>query len=468
MLYDLNSDPLKNIDYDICIVGSGPAAFASINKITNKRILMLEAGSDEIDALSQEQYEGEITKDNYHDLTTSRLRYLGGTSGHWGGWCKPMDNFDFIKRNYVDHSGWPIKKNDLDKYLDEACNLLEIENDFNFSKFENKIFSETKYQFSDVRYGSKKKKFLINSKNVDCYLNANLYNAIINNSKIENLIIKNYNKKEFKVKAKIFIFAMGGIENSRFLNWIIQKNSIKTNLPIGNYWMEHPNLNMGHIILKKNDYINIKTTQKRYFYSLNQETKIKNKLLNGNICITSKLNENSNLYKKIIYEMKCNFLYPDNVQCINRLNFHGEQQPNFNSKVTLSKKKRDFFDIPNSELHWEKTQFDLLSCQKTILEFKNFIINNNIGSLRLKNWIFDNPSRYFNQARGGNHHMGGTRMSDNKNEGVVDVNCKFHLFQNLFIAGSSVFPTSGEANPTFTITKLSLKLRDHLKKIFRS
>ena len=55
MLYNLNSDPLKNIDYDICVVGSGPAAFASINKITDKRILMLEAGSDEIDALSQEQ-----------------------------------------------------------------------------------------------------------------------------------------------------------------------------------------------------------------------------------------------------------------------------------------------------------------------------------------------------------------------------------------------------------------------------
>ena len=53
--------------------------------------------------------EGVITKDNYHDLTTSRLRHLG-TSGHWGGWCKPMDNFDFIKRNYVDHSGWPLKK----------------------------------------------------------------------------------------------------------------------------------------------------------------------------------------------------------------------------------------------------------------------------------------------------------------------------------------------------------------------
>ena len=55
----------------------------------------------------------------------------------------------------------------------------------------------------------KKKKFLENSKNVHCYLNANLYNAIIENSKIKKLIIKNYKKENFFVKAKIFVFAMG-------------------------------------------------------------------------------------------------------------------------------------------------------------------------------------------------------------------------------------------------------------------
>ena len=128
------------------------------------------------------------------------------------------------------------------------------------------------------------------------------------------------------------------------------------------------------------------------------------------------------------------------------------------------KKKRDFFGIPISELHWEKTQFDLLSCQKTILEFKNFIIENNIGSLRLKNWIFDNPDRYFNQARGGNHHMGGTRMSDNKNEGVVDVNCKFSFISKFIYCWFFSFFNFRRSRSTFTITKLALRLRDHLKK----
>lgn len=467
MIFDLNKTPINETNYDICVIGSGPAAFASINEIKNKKIIILEAGGKEIDSLSQEQYEGDIKEDDYYDLTTCRLRCLGGTSGLWGGWCKPLDNFDFKKRTYVKDSGWPIERNSLSKYFNESCNLLEIENDFNKTRINDKNFLETRYQFSKVRYGEKKKKFLENSKNVHCYLNANLYNAIIENSKIKKLIIKNYKKENFFVKAKIFVFAMGGIENSRLTKWIIEKNSINSTIPIGNYWMEHPNLSLGHIVLNKdNNLISINRKQKRFFFSLTDEYKIKNRLLNGNIVITTKLNENSNLYKKIVFELKCNTnILPSNIQCINKLNFHGEQEPNYKSKITLSRKKKDYFGIPKSELHWKKTKLDLESCQKTIEKFKDFITTSNIGSLRLKNWIFKDSNKFFKEPRGGNHHMGGTRMSTNLENGVVDENCRFHLLNNLFFAGSSIFPTSGEANPTFTITNLGLRLRDHIVKI---
>lgn len=46
--------------------------------------------------------------------------------------------------------------------------------------------------------------------------------------------------------------------------------------------------------------------------------------------------------------------------------------------------------------------------------------------------------------------------------GVVDPDCRVHGTENLFIAGSSVFPTSGFANPTFTIVALAIRLADHL------
>jgi choline dehydrogenase-like flavoprotein len=61
------------------------------------------------------------------------------------------------------------------------------------------------------------------------------------------------------------------------------------------------------------------------------------------------------------------------------------------------------------------------------------------------------------------HHMGTTRMHGSPRRGVVDPNCQVHGVKNLFVAGSSVFPTSGFANPTLTIVALSLRLADHIK-----
>ena len=68
------------------------------------------------------------------------------------------------------------------------------------------------------------------------------------------------------------------------------------------------------------------------------------------------------------------------------------------------------------------------------------------------------------QLWSGAHHLGGTRMSNNSSNGVVDKNLKVFGFNNLYVAGSSVFPTSGLANPTLTIVALSLKLADHIKR----
>jgi choline dehydrogenase-like flavoprotein len=61
------------------------------------------------------------------------------------------------------------------------------------------------------------------------------------------------------------------------------------------------------------------------------------------------------------------------------------------------------------------------------------------------------------------HHMGTTRMGEDPETSVVDTDCRVHGVDNVFAAGASVFPTSGCANPTFTIVALSIRLAEHLK-----
>ena len=67
------------------------------------------------------------------------------------------------------------------------------------------------------------------------------------------------------------------------------------------------------------------------------------------------------------------------------------------------------------------------------------------------------------QVHGTSHHLGTTRMSADPQQGVVDRECRVHGLENLYVAGSSVFPTGGWAFPTFTIVALSLRLAEHLR-----
>ena len=65
------------------------------------------------------------------------------------------------------------------------------------------------------------------------------------------------------------------------------------------------------------------------------------------------------------------------------------------------------------------------------------------------------------------HHMGTTRMHDSPLHGVVDRNCRVHGMSNLYLAGSSVFPTAGANFPTITLAALTFRLAAHIERELR-
>ena len=69
------------------------------------------------------------------------------------------------------------------------------------------------------------------------------------------------------------------------------------------------------------------------------------------------------------------------------------------------------------------------------------------------------------RASDGYHQLGTTRMKSSPREGIVDTDCRVHGVNNLFVASSSIFPTSGHANPTFATVSLAVRLADHLGRI---
>jgi len=114
--------------YDVCIAGGGVAGITLTIYLARRgvSVLLLEAGGLEPETESQDVYDGTIVGRDYFDLDVCRLRFLGGTSNHWGGVCYPLDAFDFHEREYAAWSGWPIEKSNLQPYTVEACRVLGL------------------------------------------------------------------------------------------------------------------------------------------------------------------------------------------------------------------------------------------------------------------------------------------------------------------------------------------------------
>lgn len=142
------------------------------------------------------------------------------------------------------------------------------------------------------------------------------------------------------------------------------------------------------------------------------------------------------------------------------LHYHSEQVPNPNSTVSLSE-ERDELGMRRLNINLRCTEQDIDSVVRAHQYWDQHLRKHNCGYLR---YLTDDPSTgVWEQAGDGFHQIGTTRMSDNPNEGVVDTNANIHGVDNLFVASSSNFVTSGQANSTFMIVAFALRLADYLK-----
>jgi choline dehydrogenase-like flavoprotein len=141
-----------------------------------------------------------------------------------------------------------------------------------------------------------------------------------------------------------------------------------------------------------------------------------------------------------------------------------EAGPNPESRVTLSE-RRDALGRNRVRLDWKPSEFDRHSWIRAHQIVDEELRRTGAGRLHMTSEFEHSP--WPPSMDGGSHHAGTTRMHVDPQRGVVDENCRVHGIENLFIAGPSVFPTSGSANPMLTIVALALRLADQVKGILR-
>ena len=136
-----------------------------------------------------------------------------------------------------------------------------------------------------------------------------------------------------------------------------------------------------------------------------------------------------------------------------------EQGPDPENRVMLSE-ERDRLGCRKAMVQRRLSRQDVESVRRTHRIFRDELTRCGLGRFAIDD-DFVTPE-FTSVDHGASHHMGTTRMHDDPRQGVVDANCRVHGIGNLYVAGSSVFPTGGHANPTLTIVAMALRLADHL------
>lgn len=270
MLIDSREIPTdRQLEADICIVGAGAAGICIAREFvgTGVKVIVLESGGLGFDTNTQVLFDGPSDGLTYFPLISTRLRFFGGTTNHWGGNCHPFSSASFTGRPWIDQSSWPISPSEIAPYYTQAEELLKLpEQRWNVDYWSqrgpgtipglgsNYLVPSVVHlvRGRDRRFGSLFRDQLSKAKNVDVLLWANLTQFKVTEAAdhVRKADVRCLSGKQFQVSAHQFVLAAGGIENARLL--LLSNQTAKDGLgnkrdQVGRYFMDHPRFETGII-----------------------------------------------------------------------------------------------------------------------------------------------------------------------------------------------------------------------------
>lgn len=505
MIFDANTVERSSFErtFDICIIGSGPAGISIARKIaaSGLDVALMEGGSLDLTPESQELYEGDILGLDYYDPTTTRLRYFGGTSNHWGGRSRPLDPYDFEARPYHPLSGWPITAADLEPYVAETDEILDLppadvlpDRPVAGAEADLKI---VRFRLSPpTRFNSKYHDEIAASERIRLVINANLVDLRVDETGtgITEAIFKSYAPEDagFPIRARAYCLCLGGLENPRAL--LNADSQIPGGIGnrhdlVGRHFSEHPTYNVGQILFED-------TVPPSTGFAPTPELMTREGVLNFNLIMATNGMDFTTEAKRSI-ACSADFITrlaermlgrPFNCE-IGGLREYFEQRGaedyrlapvgtiieqalNPDSRVLLTD-ETDRFGLRKLALDWRLSPLDYHTLRISATVLGQHFAQAGIGRVQMAEWLREeNPAPPQLGSPGSevalHHHMSTTRMSADPRQGVVDADCKVHGVENLYIGGCSVFASCGHANPTYTIVQLALRLGDHLSGVLVS
>jgi choline dehydrogenase-like flavoprotein len=378
---------------------------------------------------------------------------------------------------------------------------------------------DTISQFSPpARFGKLYREALKRSERIRVFLYANATHIDTDNpaQTVSRIQVSTLTGKHMEVSAKYYVLATGGIENARMLlasNKVQPSGLGNGNDLVGRFFMDHPRLICGNIRFApewsrnklsdvKYHYMNAAVaahgTHIAHQFALTPEVLQQEGILNARVWFNSVFPGEGSEGAQALFRIKQALLRKDQsdwslskdilAMVANPLDTIGygytrlfqprwlikgvkfqlivEPEPDPNSRVMLSPSQKDRLGMNRVRVDWRLTSKVQRTFDRTLAILADDMRRSGVAQVELDPPIENR--KWPTDLEGTWHHMGTTRMHDSPKQGVVDRNCKVHGMTNLYVAGSSVFPTAGANFPTITLAALAFRLSDHIAQQLRN
>ncbi|WP_280268726.1 GMC family oxidoreductase [Nocardia wallacei] len=525
-IHDLRETTDSELVADVCIVGSGPAGSTIAAELAGSpwRVLVLESGGatrdPDVDRLNDVENVGAPRAVPHRD---ARNRVLGGSSDTWSGRCGYFDEIDFACRPWIPGSGWPIGAAEILPYLGRAAHHLGLGygsgfNDDAFWKLAGRprpddrvdpgplrpyfwqISKDPADPFDAKRFGAHLAR--TPAPNVRVVVNASVTHITTDpaGARVQSLEVTGADLGRRTVRADRVVLAAGGIENARLLlasRRVLPHGVGNRNGLVGRYLMDHRCGAVGTF-----DPVASAAARDRFGKYVVRSPHGTHTFLHG-LALSERIQRAEELLNCALWiqEVPADDDPWDAVKRLLRghgsrrdtrlalgslgLLFSGarrrlihrtglphrlarvelrcmvEQRPDPASRITLGE-RTDRLGLPIARIDWKTSELEDRTVRRAAGLAEALFARLGYAAPVLHDW-----------ARAGNaaplqltdwaHPTGTTRMAADPRDGVVTPDCRVHEVENLYVAGSSVFPTNGHVNPTLMILALAVRLADQLK-----
>jgi choline dehydrogenase-like flavoprotein len=471
---------------DVCVVGAGPAGLTIASKLgaAGQRVVLLESGGFRSSAFAQELNDGDLEGEPYAGLQSTRHRQVGGTPNTWNVAVRGRAGAKYAPLSPSDLTDWPIDWQDLAPFYAEAQELCGLgpfrygADDWTTHRpfpLEGTGLTSGIYQFGYAdRFTRWAVERMRGSETITVVPSATVVGLALSRGGARSNAVRvvRHDGRMLELEARTVILACGAVENARLL--LLESRGDSRPSPwLGRCFMEHAR-DFSLLLVPDSPGLFAAAS----FYDLHHSKS--GVLIGGRLGLTDEARQHFQLPNaamtlvprpragrpqgltdslfRLLGRTRQRYGWsrtrsPASVFDAFEIVLNLEQRPQESNRIELSRRSDRFGNpLPRLVLHWtDREQAGLEQLRERIGEWFR---DAKLGRLRIVQGRRPDLNAH--------HHAGTTRMAGHAGEGVVDSDGRLFGCENVYVAGASVFPSAGYANPTLTIVALALRLAAHL------